>query len=279
MKLAIICGFFAAISLAPNHSQAAVFGRGQQDQDSKRGLRKVPGGLANIVRRAIPLPSSRRLARDRRYQQQQATAKIVQTRPPVRETMAKPFRPNSKQTQIVQIGSDRIKYPPRDLTPVSRKSVYLPARRVASFPGTVRRTVRTTAYTHTEADHLAYGNLTAIGTRLRATREHTSAAADWSRFPLGTTFRIVGENTTYVVEDYGSALVGTDTIDIYRPTRSSMNHWGVRNVEIIILKMGCFDQSRTLLAKSSASHCREMYHSLSGFQLAQAMTPFSFGRR
>ena len=37
----------------------------------------------------------------------------------------------------------------------------------------------------------------------------TSAAADWSRFPLGTKFKIRGTDTIYVVDDYGPALVGT----------------------------------------------------------------------
>ncbi len=52
------------------------------------------------------------------------------------------------------------------------------------------RGVRTTAYTHTEADHLPYGNRSALGTELRYTPEYHSVAADWSRFPLGTKFRI-----------------------------------------------------------------------------------------
>ncbi len=124
--------------------------------------------------------------------------------------------------------------------------------------------VRTTAYTHSESDHLVYGRKTAIGSTLRNSTHHTSAAADWSRFPLGTTFKIVGEPTTYVIEDYGSALVGTNTIDIYRPSRSSMNRWGVRHVEIKILKAGCFDRSRNHLSKVTGYwHTRAMYRDLS----------------
>ena len=45
-----------------------------------------------------------------------------------------------------------------------------------------------------------------------------SAAADWSRYPVGTRFRIVGKPYEYVIDDYGSALVGTDTIDLYKPS-------------------------------------------------------------
>tara|TARA_R110002096_G_scaffold376724_7_gene570490 strand:- start:5549 stop:6346 length:798 start_codon:yes stop_codon:yes gene_type:complete len=124
--------------------------------------------------------------------------------------------------------------------------------------------VRTTAYTHSESDHLVYGRKTAIGSTLRSTQSYTSAAADWSRFPIGTTFKIEGEPTTYVVDDYGSALVGTNTIDIYRPSRSSMNRWGVRNVSIKILKVGCFERSKNHLAKVTGYwHTRAMYKALS----------------
>ncbi len=45
--------------------------------------------------------------------------------------------------------------------------------------------VRTTAYTHTESDHVKYGNKTALGTVLRYTPEYHSAAADWSFFSAG----------------------------------------------------------------------------------------------
>ena len=110
--------------------------------------------------------------------------------------------------------------------------------------------VRTTAYTHTEDDHLVYGRSTASGTTLRAGARYTSAAADWSRFPLGTTFRIKGDKsgTIYVIDDYGIALVGTSTIDIYCPTKEAMNRWGVRHIEIEILETGDIERSRRILA-------------------------------
>ena len=108
-------------------------------------------------------------------------------------------------------------------------------------------TIRTTAYTHSEDDHLVYGKSTASGTQLKCNQQYTSAAADWSRFPLGTKFKIKDEPTIYVVDDYGIALVGTSTIDIYRPSRESMGKWGVRNVEIQILKTGDIKKSRRIL--------------------------------
>jgi 3D (Asp-Asp-Asp) domain-containing protein len=81
------------------------------------------------------------------------------------------------------------------------------------------RVVRTTAYTCTEDDHLIYGNKNATGTPLRYTNRVRSAAADWSFYPVGTTFRIKGLPYLYVVDDYGSALAGTGTVDLYKPTK------------------------------------------------------------
>lgn len=125
------------------------------------------------------------------------------------------------------------------------------------------RFVRTTAYTHTEADHRKWGLATACGTRLQAHRKHTSAAADWSVFPPGTKFRIVGDPTLYVVEDYGRALVGTETIDIYKPSRAAMNHWGVRNVQIEIIELGSFQTARQILeSRLHHAHCKAMYRAI-----------------
>ena len=124
-------------------------------------------------------------------------------------------------------------------------------------------TVRTTAYTHSEADHLIYGKSTASGTQLRAEKKYTSAAADWSRFPLGTTFRIKGDSTIYVVDDYGIALVGTSTIDIYRPSKEAMDRWGVREVQIEILKVGDIERSRKILkSRSNFGFVKSMHQSM-----------------
>ena len=118
--------------------------------------------------------------------------------------------------------------------------------------------IRTTAYTHTESDHIKYKKKNAIGTQLKY-GQLRSAAADWSIFPLGTRFRIVGESAVYVVEDYGSALVGKRTIDLYKPSRSAMNAWGVRNVKIEIVKWGSFKRSLDVLKpRTGHSHVKRM---------------------
>ena len=125
----------------------------------------------------------------------------------------------------------------------------------AATPGTPlkkttgkRMRVRTTAYTHTEPG----GSNNAIGSRLHYGGTGTfSAASDWSWMPLGTRFRMVENGRTYVIEDYGSALVGRQTIDLYMPSRAIMRNWGVRNVEIEILEWGSEAMSLKLLQPRS----------------------------
>ncbi|PYL64056.1 MAG: hypothetical protein DMF25_08455 [Verrucomicrobia bacterium] len=102
--------------------------------------------------------------------------------------------------------------------------------------------VRTTAYTHSERG----GRRNAVGARL-SSRRVMSAASDWSRFPLGTRFRIVDTREEYIIDDYGTALIGTSTIDLYKPTRLEMKRWGVRNVDIDILGWGSDEQSLKVL--------------------------------
>ena len=75
--------------------------------------------------------------------------------------------------------------------------------------------VRTTAYTQHEGGSGAHN---AVGTYLSG-RQVLSAASDWSRYPLGTRFRLADSSEEYVIDDYGNALVGTDTIDIYKTTK------------------------------------------------------------
>ncbi len=103
--------------------------------------------------------------------------------------------------------------------------------------------VRTTAYTHTEKG----GRRNALGAYLSG-RHVQSAASDWSRFPLGTRFRIVDTKEEFIIDDYGTALVGTNTINLYKTSRLEMKRWGVRNVDIDIMQWGSDEQSLKVLA-------------------------------
>ena len=105
-----------------------------------------------------------------------------------------------------------------------------------------QREVRTTAYIGSR--HGAAKN--ANGSRLKS-GQLNSAAADWSRFPVGTKFNICGTDKIYVVDDYGPALVGTNKIDLYTPSRREMHDWGVRKVTINIIEPGSYDRSLALL--------------------------------
>ncbi len=136
--------------------------------------------------------------------------------------------------------------------------------RAIDKPATPRiANVRTTAYTHTESDHLKHGVSSAAGGKLKygATR---SAAADWSVYPVGTIFKIEGEHHLYEIDDYGSALVGTRTIDLYKPSKASMNAWGARKVDIHVVKWGSTTRSLDILKPRAkkAPHVAQMIRNI-----------------
>ena len=201
--------------------------------------------------------------------------------------------------------------------------------------------VRTTAYTHTESDHLEYSNHNALGGELhaagppvhraevvrhatlayevrravavddsvesevhrtaytpqlqpfsidetqkssrkarrpaKATRnvkravvvskppQIGSAAADWSRWPAGTVFRLLSTGQNYRVEDYGWALSGRNTIDLYLPNRREMNSWGAREEAIEILRWGDPQESLQFLRRhQDYRHIKRMVLELEG---------------
>jgi 3D (Asp-Asp-Asp) domain-containing protein len=200
--------------------------------------------------------------------------------------------------------------------------------------------VRTTAYTHTEADHRQYSNRNALGGELhaagpaihraefvttatlayeapraipvdengsyspplqrfsmeerepvtpgpkrarRATRavkparnvkravavvrqpQIGSAAADWSRWPAGTVFRLLSTGQNYRVEDYGWALSGRNTIDLYMANRREMNNWGAREETIEVLKWGDPEESLQFLRRhQDYRHIKRMVLELEG---------------
>ena len=197
------------------------------------------------------------------------------------------------------------------------------------------QTVRTTAYTHTESDHVEFGNRNALGGELRAagrpvrtaavvpralpvdadedsaslsdtplqpfsmtettmvrrsgsaikrrtsttvTRyrvqspaEYGSAAADWSRWPAGTIFRLLSTGQIYRVDDYGWALAGRNTIDLYMATPNEMNAWGARSEPIEILRWGDPQESlRFLQSHQGYRHIRRMVLELEGNHRAAA---------
>ena len=98
-----------------------------------------------------------------------------------------------------------------------------------------------------------------------------SAAADWSRWPVGTVFRIESTGQIYQVDDYGWALAGRNTIDLYQPSRAAMNSWGVRRELIHVLRWGSRDESlRRLRNHQRYKHIRRMVLELEGHHRAAA---------
>jgi 3D (Asp-Asp-Asp) domain-containing protein len=121
--------------------------------------------------------------------------------------------------------------------------------------------IRCTAYTHSESDHIKYGRKTAIGTNLK---ENTSAT-DWSIFPVGTKLKFAGN--VYEVSDYGSGLIKPEstiipTVDVYVASKSAMREWGVRFFEDAeIIEFGSYEESLAILKQRlKYQHCREMYN-------------------
>jgi 3D (Asp-Asp-Asp) domain-containing protein len=98
-----------------------------------------------------------------------------------------------------------------------------------------------------------------------------SAAADWSRWPAGTVFRLISTGQVYRIDDYGWALAGRNTIDLYMPTRSSMNSWGAREENIQILQWGDRNESLRLLSGHQGyRHIHRMVLELQGNDAAAA---------
>jgi 3D (Asp-Asp-Asp) domain-containing protein len=125
-------------------------------------------------------------------------------------------------------------------------------------PGTVMH-VRTTAYTSSEPG----GSRSACGTHLCSKGPMMSAASDWSWIPVGTKFQIIQTGEIREVCDYGSALVGRQTIDLYKPNKKAMRAWGMRYVDIKILEWGSPRRSLEILAPRTRNpHVRRMVDAL-----------------
>ena len=92
-----------------------------------------------------------------------------------------------------------------------------------------------------------------------------SAAADWSRWPMGTTFRMLSTGQMYRVDDYGWALSGRNTIDLYMANSRDMNTWGARQETVQILQWGDPQQSLQFLqSHQDYKHIKRMVLELEG---------------
>jgi len=119
-----------------------------------------------------------------------------------------------------------------------------------------------TAYGASAKCNSKWAGTNAVGGRLKSGAV-TSAAADWSRFPLGTKFRVKETGQVYVVDDYGSAMVGKDKVDLFKTNYRDVYRWGVRNVQLEIIEWGSFEESLAILKPRSRNrHVQSMVQSL-----------------
>jgi len=122
--------------------------------------------------------------------------------------------------------------------------------------------VTATAYSSGAKCNGAWSGRNAIGGRLKSGAVN-SAATDWSRIPLGTKFRVVETGKVYVVDDYGSAMVGKDKVDLFHTNYRDVYRWGVRQVTLEIIEWGCPDKSLAILKPRARSpHVRRMVEAL-----------------
>jgi 3D (Asp-Asp-Asp) domain-containing protein len=119
-----------------------------------------------------------------------------------------------------------------------------------------------TAYSSGAKCNGPWAHKNAIGGSLKSGALN-SAASDWSRLPVDTKFRVSETGKIYIVDDYGSAMVGRDKVDLYKTNYSDVYRWGVRNVTLEILQMGCYRKSLEILKpRSKWWHVKRMVDDL-----------------
>lgn len=127
-----------------------------------------------------------------------------------------------------------------------------------------------TAYSWGAKCNGPWGPKNALGGPLVSGRVN-SAASDWSRLPLGTLFRVRGTGKVHLVDDYGSAMVGKNKVDLYKPSYREVDEWGVRRVVLDIVKWGDWEKSwEVLKPRSKYAHVRQM---------VRALEEMGYGRR
>jgi 3D (Asp-Asp-Asp) domain-containing protein len=101
-------------------------------------------------------------------------------------------------------------------------------------------TVKTTAYSNDDYSI----NVPAWRDQRTATNKHVKRgmiAADWRLFPPGTRIYVPGYGEA-VVEDRGGAVKGYH-LDLFVDTYKEARKWGVRNMDVYVIKMGSSDKT------------------------------------
>jgi hypothetical protein len=78
-------------------------------------------------------------------------------------------------------------------------------------------------------------------------------------------FRLLSTGQVYRIDDYGWALAGRNTIDLYMANRQDMNAWGARGESIEILQWGDPQESLRMLRRHrDYKHIKRMVLELEG---------------
>jgi hypothetical protein len=96
--------------------------------------------------------------------------------------------------------------------------------------------------------------LAARGSRYRS-GSISSAAADWSRWPVGTVFRVLATGEMYEVDDFADDVVGKNTILLYKPSAPGS---GSHLVTIEIITWGSPHDSAVLLQSQRSSTAKKI---------------------
>lgn len=121
------------------------------------------------------------------------------------------------------------------------------------------RLVRTVSYTIKTSNNGLSDEMNASGSKYRYDDKVRSAAADWSFYPVGTTFRIKGLPYLYEIDDYQFNLVGTGSVAIFKPNEEVRTQWGTRNVNLSVTQWGSFTKAAKILeSRTENENCKKM---------------------
>lgn len=134
----------------------------------------------------------------------------------------------------------------------SRESVV-----IEPLPRTQYQKIGVQAYAGAASSESA-GPVTARGTRYRS-GSVSSAAADWSRWPAGTLFRVLATGELYEVDDFTDDVVGTNTILLYKPAVANLPGTpDTHEVTIEVLRWGSPNASADLLKNQRSSTAKRL---------------------
>ncbi len=105
--------------------------------------------------------------------------------------------------------------------------------------------------------------VTARGTRYQS-GSISSASADWSRWPVGTIFRVLATGDLYEVDDFTENVVGRNEMLLYKPLRPNVANSPRQYVTIEIITWGSPRKSAAILQQNRSSTAKRILAELVG---------------